>query len=122
MTDEPRTITVGPAERAVAIAMFVQTGEGPDGEAEFDALPDDERLSMLETAYEAMQAHVAWLTAAGFRIVPPGTSLVPQSEQEAAAMLLAVQQFRKAMDRNVSRKTALIGSPKLIVPPGTKLQ
>jgi hypothetical protein len=120
-TDEASVAdAAGSAERAVAVAMFAELHEA--GEEDFAALPEAEQADFLGLAVVAMKAHADWLTENGFRIAPPGTALMPKTEQEAAAMLLAVQQFRLAMDRNVSRKTVLVGVPKLIVPPGVKLQ
>jgi acyl-CoA reductase-like NAD-dependent aldehyde dehydrogenase len=93
---------------AVSQAILAATTEDPD----WDALDDSERADFLLAAHNAIGAHDKWLTEAGFRIVPPGMTPVPASEEEANAMLQAVQSWRQARDR----KNTLVCGPKLIMP------
>lgn len=118
--DEPAIY--GEAERLVAIAMFIHTGDGEDTRATFDALPDEERFQMMEVARVAMAAHVDWLTDNGFRIAPPGTMLRPKTKDDAQAMIMAAREFLAKGQGRTSSKPKLIGSPRLILPPGATRQ
>lgn len=108
------------AARTVAIAMFIESGDGTDTEATFDALPDDDRIAMLAMAHTAMKAHLDWLTDNKFRIAPPGTMLRPKTKDDAQAMILAAREFLAKGQGRSSDKPKLIGSPRLILPPGTQ--
>jgi len=66
----------------------------------------------------AIGAHMAWLDARGFRLLPPGAVPRPKSEDEAMAMLKASKDWFDAK----KRKGGLVGGVaprKLILPPGT---
>lgn len=108
--------------RTVAIAMFIESGDGTDTAETFDALKDDDRIAMLAMASTAMQAHLDWLTDNGFRIAPPGTMLRPKTKDDATAMILAGREFLEAGKGRSSSKSKLIGSPRLILPPNGRLQ
>lgn len=108
--------------RAVAIAMFIESGDGTDTAETFDALKDDDRIAMLAMAATAMQSHLDWLTDNGFRIAPPGTMLRPKTKDDAQAMILAAREFLAKGQGRSSVKPKLIGSPRLILPPNGRMQ
>ena len=112
----------GEAERLVAIAMYISSGDGTDTAETFDALPQDDQFALMEMARVAMAAHVDWLTDNGFRIAPPGTMLRPKTKDDAQAMILAAREFLAKGQGRTSSKSKLIGSPRLIVPPGVTRQ
>lgn len=114
--DEPALY--GEAERQVAIAMYIASGDGTDTTETFDALPQDDQFALMEMARVGMAAHVDWLTDNGFRIAPPGTMLRPKTKDDAAAMILAGREFLEKGQGRSSSKPKLIGSPRLILPPG----
>jgi hypothetical protein len=101
-----------PRQLAVAVAKAILGAIDP--EADFDALPEDEQSDILIAAHAAVGAHDAWLTGAGFRILPPGITAVPKSDEEVAAYRAAI----KAYEQGNGRKSGLLASatPKLIMP------
>jgi hypothetical protein len=110
----------GEAERAVAVAMYVASGDGTDSVATLDLLSEDDRFALLEMARVAMTTHLDWMQANGFRIAPPGTMLRPKTQDDAKAMILAGQEFLAAGKGRSSSKSKLVGSPGLILPRGTQ--
>jgi hypothetical protein len=113
--DEPALY--GEAERQVAIAMYIASGDGTDTAETFDSLPDDDRYALMEMARVGMAAHVDWLTDNGFRIAPPGTMLRPKTKDDAQAMIMAAREFLAKGQGRTSSKPKLITGPALILPP-----
>jgi hypothetical protein len=105
---------------AADIARAVYRAGMEDGDVPFDDLDEDERGGLIDWAQAHIAAHIAWLQQQGFRLLPPGATLRPKSEAEALAMLQASKDWFDAK----KRKPGLVGSvaPKLILPPGSKLQ
>lgn len=106
-----------PEPLSIAIARAVWTANMGEGDAPWDQLTPDEQEYLGAHAEGYIAAHMALLQANGFRILPPGAFPRPKSDEEAAAMLLAVKAYREAK----KRKGGLVGSvapKKLILPPG----
>ncbi len=106
MSAQPADPDRGRAERAVAIALFIESDDGKDEGELFDAQPEEERLAMLEMARTATTAHLEWLAAAGFMIAPSRTMLRPKTEAEAEAMIMAAQQFLEAASEGAKRRAS----------------
>jgi len=109
-----------PEEPRVSVARAVYEANAEDGDAPWPELDDEERQSLTDWAEAYLSAHIGWLETHGFRLLPPGAVPRPQSEAEAMAMLKASKGWFDAQ----KRKPGLVGAvaPKLILPPGTKLQ
>lgn len=118
------TVTIlGDCIMTIALALVAVSADEEgraNPQAAFDALSEEERAYMLEAAGAAMQAHLDWLLAAGFRTAPPGTMLRPKNDNDARAMILAGQEFLAQPEHARQRRKSLVGRPALIVPPGTK--
>lgn len=99
------------AQEVVARALFQVSGGG-----DFDALDDTDRGLMLEAAVAAIIAHTAWMDAAGFRVIPPGMTLRPQSENEAREMAKQVRAYLDQPEHALNRRRGLLEKPKLILP------
>lgn len=95
----------------VAKAMLAQATD--DAEA-WDGLTADEQGEFILSAMTACAAHDAFLTAAGYRSVPPGALTAPQHPNEAKAMIKAGREYMLAH----GRKKGLLEAPKpkLILP------
>ncbi len=74
---------------------------------------EEEMRGALMAAHAAVEAHAGWLEVNGFRTIPAGAVAIPQSDEEAAAMVTAVRAYE---DRK-RRKVQLLATPKLILPP-----
>jgi hypothetical protein len=98
-------------EQIVAMALVSISGGG-----DWDALDPEEQGLMIEAARGAIIAHHAWLDAAGFRIIPPGMTVRPQSEMEAHEMAKQVRAYLDQPMHAKQRRNGLMGSPKLILP------
>lgn len=98
-----------------AVARALHQALSEDGAPAWDDLPEDDRAGLLESASVAIDIHNAVLSAAGFKLIPPGTISAPQSDAEANAMIAAGTTYFQAK----SRKKLLVGAPaKIIMPPG----
>ena len=115
------TTTAGRAGRAVdkqlrnvheVIARALTAASGDD----YDALSVEDQGIMSDAAIVAAQAHLAWLEAAGFRLIPPGMTLRPQSENEAREMAIQVRKYLDQPEHARNRRRGLIEKPKLILP------
>lgn len=97
------------------VAGLVFAALAEDGET-FAALPPLEQDEFLNIAEHYIAAHMAWLGANGFRVLPPNATIRPTSEAEAMAMLQAAKDFFDA----AKRKGGLLGSvvPKKLIIPG----
>lgn len=84
----------------------------------WEVLTEEERIDLMDAGRTAITAQVEWLKEGGFRILPAGAFLKPQSLDEAKAMAAVAAQFATEHQRNSKR--GLIGTvaPKLIIPPG----
>jgi DNA-binding transcriptional LysR family regulator len=83
------------------------------GEFIEEPLDEEEMRGATLAAHAAIAAHAQWLENNGFRTVPAGAVAIPQSDEEAAAMMTAV----KAYGERKKRKVQLLSTPKLILPP-----
>lgn len=98
----------------VARAVYEEAFE--EGDAPWDELVLEEAEALEELAAAYLNAHMQFLAAHGFRILPPGAVLRPKSDDEAAAMEVAVKAYRQAKNR----KGGLLAGPGLILPKGAK--
>lgn len=98
----------------VAKALAAHTADDEAEVPDWDGLDAETRESLIELGRAAIIAFTAWMDGKGFRLVPPGLALTPQSDAEAAAMMTAVRQYTDAQ----RRKPKLVGSvaPGLVVP------
>lgn len=103
-----------PRQLAEAVAKAILGAIDP--EADWGAMDAAEQSDILLAAHAAVGAHDQWLTGAGFKIVPPGMVRIPRSDEEADAHRAAVRAYVDGK----GRKSKLIGSPALIVPPGAR--
>lgn len=110
MTDTPASQAQAACVDIVAQAICEVSGGG------WDAMDEAEKALMCEAALAAMAAHHAWLDAAGFRVVPPGMTLRPSSENEAREMAKQVRAFLDQPEHARSRRKGLLERPKLILP------
>ncbi len=78
-----------------------------------EVVDEEEHRGALLAAHAAIAAHAQWLENNGFRTIPVGAVAIPQSDEEAAAMMTAV----KAYGERKRRKVQLLSTPKLILPP-----
>jgi hypothetical protein len=110
------TTPPAPPDPREQVARAVYAFNAEDGDATFDDLDPAERQVLIDYAEAHITAHIAALTASGFKLLPPGATLRPKSDDEAAAMLQAVRLWTEAN----ARKVGLVGSvaPKLILPKG----
>lgn len=115
MTDEPAAPAGNAAAQAACVDIVAQAITEVSGGG-WDAMDDDEKGLMREAALAAMGAHQARMDAAGFRIVPPGMTLRPQSENEAREMARQVRAFLDQPQHARNRRRGLIEKPKLILP------
>lgn len=104
-----------PPDPAPAIAEAVWTANMADGDATFADLEEGEQTNLIDYARHYLAAHVTWLQSRGFRIIPPGAAVIPKTDDEAAAMLLAVKSYRDGKKR---KGGLLVQDKKLILPPG----
>ena len=82
----------------------------------WDDMTNEERASFDAISQAAIVAHLAFLNAAGFRLVPPGMTIRPQTEQEAHEMAKQVRAYLAQPIHAKQRRSGLMGSPKLILP------
>jgi hypothetical protein len=79
-------------------------------------MDEADRTLMREAALGAMVAHQAWLDAAGFRVIPPGMTVRPQSENEAREMARQVKAYLDQPEHARNRRKGLLQAPKLVLP------
>lgn len=116
MTDQPATLPFDPKQMIQDVAEAV-LHLATEGETNWAALDESEQTDFLNIASVAVEAHVAWLTKAGFVLVPPGTLPSPRSHEEAEAMGKIAVAYMQAH----KRKNGLVSSvsPKLVIPRGS---
>lgn len=96
------------------IAEVVYTAMMDEGDAAFRDLNPEDRESFQAITQQYLTAHLNYLTAHGYRVMPPGIIPLPKSVEEALAMIQAAQTW---LDAN-KRKTNLIGfgKKKIVLP------
>ena len=104
---DPRPVVAGAMHAALA----------DEGET-FDSLADDERQDFLDLAEHAVASHTAWLLSQGFKIVPPGATPIPKTQEEAMGMVQAAKAFFDAQKRRGKLMDGAV-SRKVILPKGT---
>lgn len=82
-------------------------------------LPDDERGGVLALVEATIHAFTASLKEHGVKLLPPGVVATPKTEDEAAAMAVAIRQFKAAQKRRGGLITSSAG---LVVPTHVKLK
>lgn len=104
----------------VVIAQRFYEAQAEDGDVAWADLSEHDRADMIDYVRAVIGQHMHWLNENGFRLLPPGAVLRPKNDNEAGAMQEALRLYGEAK----KRKGGLIGSvaPKLILPPGSKLQ
>jgi len=104
-----------PSDPARDVAQNRYAADFADGDTPWADLSDDEREALTSLASDYLEAHLRWLVASGFKVVPPGSIANPANDDEAMAMVKAA----KAYFDGKKRKGRLVSSgprPKLIVP------
>jgi hypothetical protein len=105
----------GAPDPARDVAQFVYAAGFEDGDTPWAELSEDERDALIGFAHDHLQAHLRWLVASGFKVIPPGHVPNPTSDDEAMAMVKVAKHYFDAK----KRKGHLVASgprPKLIVP------
>lgn len=110
--------TAPPASPADQIARNVQEAlrEGCDDLA-WDDLTEEEREGEVFLAEHYMAAHAQWLSESGFKIIPPGATPVPKTDDEAMAMVRAAKSYFDGKKRK-GGLVSTVGAQKLILPKG----
>lgn len=104
------------ATHLVAYEITRVSGNEENGQEAFEALDEETQALMLELAHAAMMAHQIWLADAGFRIIPPGMTVKPQSEAEAHSMAQAVRDYLDQPLHAANRRKGLLKQPAIILP------
>lgn len=104
------------ATHLVAYEITRVSGNEENGQEAFDALDEETQGLMLQLAHAAMMAHQIWLADSGFRIIPPGITVKPQSEAEAHSMAQAVRDYLDQPLNSAQRRKGLLGKPAIILP------
>lgn len=85
-----------------------------DGKEAWEELTDDERADFLNLAEHAAEAYTQELMARGFRLIPPSAVLVPQTAEEAVAMIRVAQGYLVAQ----AKKPGLLAPKQKLIRPG----
>lgn len=104
----PALNPAGEVARAVYDALW------EDGDETFEQLSESDRTDLVYLAEHYIAAHLAFLGAHGWKVIPPGSVPVPKSEPEAMAMVRAAKAFLDAH----KRKGSLLATPKKLILPG----
>lgn len=99
---------------AVEVARAVCDALWEDGDTIWDHLSDEDRLNTYYLAEHYIAAHLAFLGARGWKVIPPGGIPFPTSDPEAMAMVRAAKTFIDAH----KRKGSLLATPKNLILPG----
>lgn len=105
-----------------AVAEAVYTAMMDEGDPPFAELDPEDMADLLDLTANYLNAHLNFLHANGFRMVPPGAIVKPSSEPEALAMVKAAKAFFDAQKRRGGLLAGTVRKPQLILPPGSKLQ
>ena len=106
MTQQLRNV-----DEVVARALTAATGDDS-----YDDLDEADKGLMLQSAMVAIEAHTAWLEAAGFRLVPPGMTIKPKTDAEAQEMARQVKAFIDQPEHARNRRKGLLEKPRLMMP------
>lgn len=102
--------------RDVARALVAEYhAHDPIGQSAWDDMSEEEQAQEVQLAENYISMQAQWMQERGWRVVPPGASVIPTSDQEATAMLVAVKTYREAKKR---KGGLLVNQKKLILPPG----
>ncbi len=105
-----------------AVAEAVYTAMMDEGDPPFAELDAEDMTDLLELTENYLNAHLNFLSANGFKIIPPGAISKPTSEPEALAMVKAAKAFFDSQKRKGGLLAGTVRKPQLILPPGSKLQ
>jgi len=100
------------------VAEAVYTAMMDEGDPPFAEVEPEDLADILKLTENYLNAHLNFLSANGFRILPPGAVPKPTSEPEAMAMLQAAKAFFDGQKRKGKLMAGAVGKPKLILPPG----
>lgn len=117
-TPAPANDAPAPPDPRHLVAEAVYTAMMDEGDPPFSDLDAEDAADMLVVTENYLTAHLNFLTANGFRIVPAGAVPRPQSEPEAMAMLQAAKGWFDAAKRKGKLLAGATAKPKLILPPG----
>lgn len=106
-----------PPDPRTHIAEAVYNAMADEGDPPFSELEGEDLADLLTITENYLTAHLNFLSANGFRVVPPGATPVPKTEAEAMGMVQAAKAF---FDSQKRRGKLMAGGvkPKLILPRG----
>jgi hypothetical protein len=107
-----------PPDPRETVAEAVYTAMMDEGDPPYAELEPEDRADILHLTGNYLTAHLNFLNANGFRIVPLGAVLTPHTEAEALAMVKAAKDYFDAAKRKGKLMGAAVEKPKLILPPG----
>lgn len=90
-----------------------------DGDKPWDELEAEQAEDITDYVRMIIVEHIRFLVERGFKVVPPGAAPIPQTQDEAMAMLQAAKGFFDGQKRQ-GKLMATAARPKFLVPPGVK--